>query len=149
MSDGASLEQIHKYQTKHGVPSFNICFVVVRHPQTKRFLAVKETCDRGWWLPAGRVDPGETFQEAAIRETIEEAGIRVRLTGILSIQFAPQPTCIRMRYVNDLFSHVAHQSFNCNSWYVFMVEASGYGKNIKTRRLCCNIGDDFFTTLKS
>eukprot|EP00002_Diphylleia_rotans_P019759 TRINITY_DN3818_c0_g1_i12.p1 TRINITY_DN3818_c0_g1~~TRINITY_DN3818_c0_g1_i12.p1 ORF type:complete len:154 (-),score=30.52 TRINITY_DN3818_c0_g1_i12:24-425(-) len=99
MSDGASLEQIHKYQTKHGVPSFNICFVVVRHPQTKRFLAVKETCDRGWWLPAGRVDPGETFQEAAIRETIEEAGIRVRLTGILSIQFAPQPTCIRMRVV--------------------------------------------------
>jgi 8-oxo-dGTP pyrophosphatase MutT (NUDIX family) len=30
----------------------------------------------GWELPAGGVDPGETLQEAAVREAIEEAGWR-------------------------------------------------------------------------
>jgi phosphatase NudJ len=32
------------------------------------------------------VDPGETFAEAAVRETIEEAGILVTLKGILRVE---------------------------------------------------------------
>lgn len=38
----------------------------------------------GWEVPAGRVDPGETAAEAALRETVEETGWRprdVRLVG--------------------------------------------------------------------
>jgi len=30
----------------------------------------------GWEIPAGRVDPGETLEEAAVREMIEETGWR-------------------------------------------------------------------------
>ena len=30
----------------------------------------------GWEIPAGRVDPGETAAQAAVRETIEESGYR-------------------------------------------------------------------------
>ena len=30
----------------------------------------------GWEIPAGRVDPGETLEQAAERETIEETGWR-------------------------------------------------------------------------
>ena len=30
----------------------------------------------GWEIPAGRVDPGETLEEAAVREAIEETGWR-------------------------------------------------------------------------
>lgn len=50
-----------------------------------------------YWLPAGQVDEGESFAEAAIREVKEEAGIDVRLTGILrfigekGIVFAAEP----------------------------------------------------------
>jgi 8-oxo-dGTP pyrophosphatase MutT (NUDIX family) len=38
--------------------------------------------DRGWWLPAGHVDPNESFQDAARRETMEEAGIDVNLVTL-------------------------------------------------------------------
>ena len=30
----------------------------------------------GWEIPAGRVDPGETLEEAAVRESVEETGWR-------------------------------------------------------------------------
>ena len=62
--------------------------VIVRHPNGK-WLAVKETRNRGWWLPAGAVDAGESFMKAAIRETKEEAGIDIELIGILRVEYSP------------------------------------------------------------
>ena len=35
----------------------------------------------GWEIPAGRVDPGETLEEAAVREAIEELQRRELLAG--------------------------------------------------------------------
>jgi 8-oxo-dGTP pyrophosphatase MutT (NUDIX family) len=32
---------------------------------------------KGWCLPGGKVDPGETFIQGAIRETEEETGIQI------------------------------------------------------------------------
>ena len=49
-------------------------------------MAVLETKNRGWWLPGGRVDPGESFEKAALRETLEEAGIHVNLKGVLRVE---------------------------------------------------------------
>lgn len=65
-----------------------------------RWLAVRETKNRGWWLPAGLVDPGETFQEVAHRETLEEAGILVELKGVLRVEHSVcGPTDARMRVI--------------------------------------------------
>ena len=50
-----------------------------------RFLLVHEKEKRGWWLPGGGVDAGQTLQEAAVREAKEEAGLDVVLTGVLRI----------------------------------------------------------------
>ena len=40
---------------------------------------------RGWEYPGGMVEPGETFQEALIREIKEEAGIDVEITGFIGL----------------------------------------------------------------
>ena len=43
-------------------------------------------CDSGTWeLPGGRVDVGESAVEAAVRETAEEAGVRVCVTGLVGL----------------------------------------------------------------
>jgi len=38
-----------------------------------------------WVFPGGFVDRGESVPEAAVRETVEEANLRVSLTGILDV----------------------------------------------------------------
>jgi len=50
------------------------------------FVLVHEKEDRGWWLPGGGVDAGQTLSEAAIREAAEEAGCHILLTGVLRIE---------------------------------------------------------------
>lgn len=40
---------------------------------------------RGWEYPGGMVDPGETFEEALLREIKEESGIDVEIIGFIGI----------------------------------------------------------------
>ena len=40
---------------------------------------------RGWEYPGGMVEPGETFQDALLREIKEEAGIDVEITGFIGL----------------------------------------------------------------
>jgi phosphatase NudJ len=56
----------------------------------RRFLLVREVKHgQLWYLPAGRVEPGERLVEAARREALEETGIPVVLEGILRIEHTP------------------------------------------------------------
>ncbi len=70
---GPESEKIKQKQLEREgqLPTYSFALVVCRHPQTKKYLLVEEGCSVGWWLPGGRVDPGEHFCESAIRETIE------------------------------------------------------------------------------
>jgi 8-oxo-dGTP pyrophosphatase MutT (NUDIX family) len=66
--------------------------LVVVEADDGRFLLVQERKHgQSWYLPAGRVDPGEDFAAAALRETLEEAGLPIRLTGMLRLEHSPSP----------------------------------------------------------
>jgi 8-oxo-dGTP diphosphatase len=63
------------------VPS---AFTAVRRPGN--VLLLVQRCDSGLWeLPGGRVDVGEDVRAAAVRETAEESGISVRITGLVGL----------------------------------------------------------------
>lgn len=76
------------------------CFAVVVVRKGDRFLLVHERKHgQPWYLPAGRVEPGETFAEAALRETLEETGVPVQLAGILRVEHSPGREVARLRVI--------------------------------------------------
>ena len=44
-------------------------------------LIRRKASNKRWGIPKGFVDPGETAQEAALKEAFEEAGLKGRLVG--------------------------------------------------------------------
>ena len=44
-----------------------------------------ESPNRGWEYPGGMVEPGETLQDALIREIKEETGADVEITGFIGV----------------------------------------------------------------
>ena len=59
-------------------------FCAVRDPEG-RLLLVRRRDSGTWELPGGQVDVGETAVEAAVRETMEEAGVSVVVTGMVGL----------------------------------------------------------------
>lgn len=80
------------------IPTWCFALVVVRLGE--RWLLVHERKHgQRWYLPAGGVEPGESFVAGAVRETREEAGIEVKLDGIVRIEHSPHGEGARMRVV--------------------------------------------------
>jgi len=48
----------------------------------------KKTCAGKWYLPAGRMEKGESIVQAAEREVLEETGLTVKMTTLLAIESA-------------------------------------------------------------
>lgn len=59
-----------------------------------KFLLIKEQSNGSLVInqPAGHLDPDETLQEAAIRETFEETGWHIRLLGVVGVGLYTSPT---------------------------------------------------------
>lgn len=74
-----------------------VLVVLVVVPHEGKYLLVEER-DGTFYLPAGRVEPGENLLAAAVRETAEEAGIVVGLRGILGFDHADSGTSAKMRF---------------------------------------------------
>jgi ADP-ribose pyrophosphatase YjhB (NUDIX family) len=47
-----------------------------------------------WDLPAGYLDPHESFEQGAVRETREESGLDVELTGLAGVYHSPASNAV-------------------------------------------------------
>ena len=76
----------------------SVAVAVVR--QGERILMVHERKHgQTWSLPMGRLEATETFHEAAVRETLEEAGVAIVLDGFVRVEHTPLPDSTRMRVI--------------------------------------------------
>lgn len=68
------------------VPSANV--VVVN--DAGEILLIHRTDNDNWALPGGAMDLGESLPQAAVRETLEETGVHVEITGLVGIYTDPK-----------------------------------------------------------
>lgn len=61
--------------------------LVIRH---QRVLLIERTDNGNWSLPGGAHETGESLSQTAVRETTEETGITVRLTGVVGVFTDPR-----------------------------------------------------------
>jgi 8-oxo-dGTP diphosphatase len=69
-----------------------------------RIVLVKRGISPGygkWVIPGGFVDRGETLENAAIRETLEETNLKVRLTGLLNVYSYPGRAVVIVAYLAE------------------------------------------------
>src|SRR5580700_11345397 len=80
------------------IPTWFFALVVVRNGD--RFLLAQERkYGQTWTIPGGRVEPGESITDAAVREVVEETGIRVALDGVVRVEHTASPSGARVRVV--------------------------------------------------
>lgn len=76
---------------------FSLSIKAVIRDEHGRCLRIRRSLSSGynagkWDLPGGKVDPGETFDEALLREVEEETGLRIRLTRVAGSAESEAPT---------------------------------------------------------
>ncbi|XP_010806343.1 8-oxo-dGDP phosphatase NUDT18 isoform X1 [Bos indicus] len=81
----------------------NVCYVVLAvflNEQDEVLLVqeAKKECRGSWYLPAGRMEPGETIVEALQREVKEEAGLQCEPLTLLSVE-ERGPSWIRFAFL--------------------------------------------------
>ena len=54
-------------------------------------VLLTQRADNGnWTMPSGAMDPGESLSTTAVRETLEETGVQVRLVDVVGIYTDPK-----------------------------------------------------------
>ncbi|XP_055377782.1 8-oxo-dGDP phosphatase NUDT18 [Condylostylus longicornis] len=64
------------------------CVIINEYDEILMMQEAKQSCAGKWYLPAGRMEKGETVIEAARREVFEETGLNVNVTTILGLEAA-------------------------------------------------------------
>lgn len=80
---------------------------VIRDADGTHVLLVRRS-DNGWWTPVtGIIDPGEHPAEAAVRESSEEADVRIRVDRLASVGVSRMVTYVngdRAQYIDHTFA---------------------------------------------
>ncbi|MEU4387692.1 NUDIX domain-containing protein [Promicromonospora sp. NPDC023805] len=62
---------------------------VIARDEADRILLIHRTDNDLWTIPGGAMEPGESVPQAAVRETNEESGYDVEITGLVGIYTDP------------------------------------------------------------
>ena len=65
------------------------CSAFILDESKEKILLTKRADNGQWCMPSGGVDPGETVEEACIREVYEETGLRARVTRFVGVYSYP------------------------------------------------------------
>ncbi|GGP91970.1 NUDIX hydrolase [Streptosporangium pseudovulgare] len=76
------------------VPSVN---VVVTN-EAGEILMIRRSDNGNWAVPGGAIDLGESLPDAAVRETLEETGIKCEITGLVGTYTDPRHVIV---YTSD------------------------------------------------
>ncbi|MED1490655.1 HAD-IIA family hydrolase [Bacillus smithii] len=78
----------------------------------KRRVLLMKRADNGLWgIPSGHVEPGETVEEAIIREIYEETGLKVKVNRLVGVY--SDPVSQVFEYPNGKVSHFITTCFEC------------------------------------
>lgn len=61
----------------------------------------KSSCAGTWYIPAGRVEPEETFEDAVKREVLQETGLQFEPTTLLKVE-SSHGTWFRIVYTGNI-----------------------------------------------
>lgn len=64
------------------------CVLINENNEVLMIQEAKKSCAGKWYLPAGRMECGETIVEAAIREVLEETGLNIEVTTLIGLECA-------------------------------------------------------------
>lgn len=67
-------------------------------PSVLLLLRAMDPGSGAWDLPAGYLDPGESFEQAARREAHEEAGLEVELLALAGVYHSPAANAVTVVY---------------------------------------------------
>ena len=79
--------------------------LIVKDNKILMVQEAKKECYGQWNFPAGHVDEKELITDAAIRETFEETGCKIKLTGVLPIStivLANGQTVVTIKFSADI-----------------------------------------------
>jgi ADP-ribose pyrophosphatase YjhB (NUDIX family) len=76
-----------------------------------------------WVFPGGFVDRGEAVHEAAVRETLEESGLKVGLSGVLDVYSFPEYEVVVVVYAAEVIGGALEARDECLEAQAFPPEA--------------------------
>jgi 8-oxo-dGTP diphosphatase len=71
-------------------PTADIIIELIDRPERPIILVERQNEPFGWAIPGGFIDEGETVEQAARREALEETGLEVSLVELLGVYSDPE-----------------------------------------------------------
>lgn len=65
------------------------CSAIIFDEPRQRILLTRRADNGRWCIPGGGLDPGESAEEACVREIREETGLDIRITRLVGVYSSP------------------------------------------------------------